>query len=850
MNRRHFYGNNVFIGIILPLWLFISCGQKEDVVKYKDANLPVEERVEDLLSRMTLEEKIEQLSGLGFETKENQRLGIPVLKMADGPVGVRRGQATAFPAAVGLAASWNTQLVEKIGAAIAKEAKSKGLNYLLGPCVNIHRHPLGGRNFESYGEDPFLASRLAVAFVRGVQGQKVLASIKHFACNNQEWERFKLDVTVEERALQEIYLPAFKAAVKEADVWTVMAAYNKLWGDYCSENKHLLVDILKGEWGFQGFVISDWGGTHSRVKAADYGLDLEMPYGNFFDEKLLEAVKKGEVSEAVIDDKIRRLMRVRFKAGWFDRQPMVDEAVVHREVHKQLALEAARQSIVLLKNERNVLPLDKNKIKSLAVLGPNAVEARTGGGGSSKVTPFYAVSPLEGLKKAVGNDIKIKYALGTAIRGDIHPLSSEYMAPVNTSQGKNGLWAEYFPNVKLEGKPVLTRLDKQVDFNWGYDAPHPVLQRSNDRNIFSIRWTGKLLPPKTGEYKLDVIHNDGLRLYVDDRLLIDNWKKNRIVYKSASIRLKAGQTYGLRIEYFFDGGIPVVKFGWKLPDHDYLAEAVKLAKNSDAVVIFGGLHNRFESESFDRRRLELPNQDTLIKAVAEVNHNTIVVLNTGTPVLMSSWLDQVAAVVQAWYPGQEGGNAIADVLLGNTNPSGKLPVSFIKSYDDSPVFKDYKDKSLKSSYPEGIFVGYRYLDKHGIDALFPFGHGLSYTRFEYSNLRINPPGIDVGVKDFSVTVSVDVQNTGKRKGAEVVQVYVKDVKCSVERPNKELKGFAKVSLEPGEKKAISIKLNRDAFAFYDPDRRQWVVEPGEFEIMVGSSSKDIRLKDHIMLSNP
>jgi beta-glucosidase len=852
MNKSHFYRNNVFIYIILPILLLVSCQQKEEVLKYKDANLPVEERVEDLLSRMTLEEKIEQLSGSGFDTKENKRLGIPVLKMADGPVGVRRAQATAFPAAVGIAATWNTQLVEKIGAAIAIEAKSKGLNYLLGPCVNIHRHPLGGRNFESYGEDPFLASRLAVAFVKGVQSQKVLASIKHFACNNQEWERSKLDVTVGERALREIYLPAFKAAVTEADVWTVMAAYNKLRGDYCSENKHLLMDILKGEWGSRGFVVSDWGATHSTVKAANMGLDLEMPYGKFFNEKLLEAVKKGEVSEAVIDDKIRRLLRVRFKAGLFEPQPLLDETVLHREEYKQLALEAAKQSIVLLKNEGNVLPLDNKKIKSLAVLGPNAVEARTGGGGSSKVTPFYAVSPLEGLKKAVGNDIEIKYALGIAIRGDIHPLRSQYMISDNTSPGKNGLWGEYFPNTKLEGKPVLTRLDKAVNFNWGYDAPHPALHRPDDRNTFSIRWTGKLLPPKTGVYKLNVIHNDGLRLYVDDRLLIDNWKKNRIGYKTASIELKAGQTYSLRIEYFFDGGISVVKFGWKLPDHDYLAEAVELAKNSDAAVIFAGLHNRFESESFDRRRLELPNQDVLINAVAEANPNTIVVLNTGTPVSMHPWLDKVAAIVQAWYPGQEGGNAIADVLLGNTNPSGKLPFSFIKSSDDSPAFKDYKDKSLKSPYSEGIFVGYRYLDKHGMEALFPFGHGLSYTGFEYSNLKVKPPGVvvDDAEADFSVTVSVDVRNAGKRKGAEVVQVYVKDVECSVERPIKELKGFAKVFLEPGEKKTISIKLNRDAFAFYDSEQQQWVVEAGEFEIMVGRSSKDIRLTGRLTIQSP
>ncbi|UCH92907.1 MAG: glycoside hydrolase family 3 C-terminal domain-containing protein [Candidatus Aminicenantes bacterium] len=848
MNKKNFYKNNFLVTTILPLLLLISCGQKEDLPMYKNPKLPVEERVEDLLARMTLEEKIEQLSGLGFETKENKRLGIPVLKMADGPVGVRRGQATAFPAAVGIAATWNTKLAEQISTVIAKEAKSKGLNYLLGPCVNIQRHPLGGRNFESYGEDPYLASRMAVAFVKGIQSQNVLAAIKHFACNNQEWERFKLDVTLEERAFREIYLPAFKAAVKEADAWTVMAAYNKLWGDYCSENKHLLVDILKGEWGFRGFVVSDWGATHSTVKAANYGLDLEMPSGKFFNEKLLEAVKKGEVSEAAIDDKIRRLMRVRFKAGLFDQQPMIDETVLHREEHKQLALEAAKQSIVLLKNERNVLPLDKNKIKSIALLGPNAAHARIGGGGSSQVTPFYAVSPLQGLEKAVGNNIKIKYALGIAIRGDVHPLNPEYMTPANTSAGKNGLWGEYFDNKELKGKPVFTRLDKEINFNWGYDLPHEALQKNNNSRGFSIRWTGKLLPPKTGVYKLGVAHNHGLRLYLDDQLLIDNWKKNRVVFKSASIPLTAGQRCDLRIEYFNAGGISVVIFGWSLPDHDYLAEAVELAKHSDAAVIVAGLHNRFESEGHDRRRLELPNQDVLIQAVAEANPNTIVVLNTGSPVLMNPWIDKTAALVQAWYPGQEGGNAIADVLVGNTNPSGKLPFSLIRKYEDSPAFKDYRDKSLKSPYPEGIFVGYRYLDKYHIEPLFPFGHGLSYSQFEYSNLRINPStGVGEGEDGFLFTVSVDIRNKGKRKGAEVVQVYLRDKECSVARPEKELKGFAKVFLQPGEKKTVTIKLNRDAFAFYEPGQDQWVVEPGEFEILVGSSSKDIYFKDRLVI---
>jgi beta-glucosidase len=830
------------IGILLPfllLTLFTTfCGQKEDLPAYKNPNLPLEERVEDLLARMTLQEKIDQLSGVGFDTKENKRLGIPVLRMADGPVGVRHGKATAFPAAVGIAAAWNPELTQKIAAVIAKEAKSKGRNYLLGPCVNIHRHPLGGRNFESYGEDPFLAARMAVAFVKGIQGEHIPASIKHFACNNQEWERHRIDVQVDERALREIYLPAFKAAVKEADVWTVMAAYNVLRGEHCSENKYLLKDILKEEWGFTGFVVSDWGSTYSTAKAADAGLDLEMPFGKFFGDKLLKAVQKGEVSEAVIDDKIRRLMRVRFKAGMFEDRETPDDTVVQREEHKQLALEAAGESIVLLKNKNNVLPLEKSKIKTLAVLGPNAHTARTGGGGSSKVTPFYAVSPIEGLKKALGDDVKILYSHGTAMKGDIHPLSPGYMTPSNTSQGTEGLWGEYFAGTKPEGKPVLARCDKRIDFNWGYDSPHPKLHRVDDKNTFSIRWTGYLLPPETGVYHLKLINNDGIRLYVNDKLLIDNWKQNRLKFNSGKIVLTAGKRYKVRIEYFFDGGISIVKFGWNIPGYDTIEEAAKLAKEADAAIVFAGLSNRFESESFDRIRMNLPNQDKLIKAAAAANPNTIVVLETGSTILMNEWIDNVAAVIQAWYPGQEGGNAIADILLGNVNPSGKLPFSIMGKQEHSPAFKDYRDKeTLKTNYAEGIFVGYRYLDKHKIEPLFPFGHGLSYTHFEYSDLKIEP------LEDDAVVVKVDIRNTGKRSGAEVVQVYVRDVESSLERPEKELKGFQKVVLEPGEKQTVQITLYRDAFSFYHPEKKQWMLEPGEFEILIGSSSKNIRLRE-------
>lgn len=818
-----------------------ACGTKtETQAPYKNPKLPVEERVEDLLGRMTLEEKIDQLSGVGFDTRENKRLGIPVLKMSDGPVGVRHGFATAFPAAVGIAAAWNPELTEKIAAVMAEEAVSKGRNYLLGPCVNIHRHPLGGRNFESYGEDPFLAARHAVAFVKGVQGRGILAAVKHFACNNQEWERFRVDVRMDERALREIYLPAFKAAVREADVWTVMAAYNVFRGRHCSENKYLLTDILKKEWGFKGFVVSDWGSTHSTVATALAGQDLEMPFGKYFGEKLLKAVKDGDVSEAVIDDKIRRLMRVRFKAGLFDREYPMDPKIIENDAHKKLALEAAEESIVLLKNKNNLLPLDKTKIKSIAVLGPNAAEARVGGGGSSKVTPLYAVSPLEGLQKALGPGVKINYAHGAPIKADIHPLSAEYMIPSNTSQGEQGLWAEYFDNIELNGQPVLARCDKQINFNWGYDAPHPKLHRVNDENLFSIRWTGALLPPETGVYHFDFINNDGVRLYLDDQLLVDNWKENRVKFNGASVELTAGKRYHLRIEYFFNGGISMVKFGWRIPNRNPLEEAVNLARQSDAAVIFAGLSNRFESESHDRVRMGIPRQDKLIKAVAAVNPNTIVVLNSGSPLLINEWVNDVPAVVQAWYPGQEGGAAVARILLGDINPSGKLPFSYLEKQEHSPAFDGYMQKEpLEVQYKEGLFVGYRYLDQQGIEALFPFGHGLSYTRFEYSQLKIGaaPAG--------GFTLAVDVRNSGQRAGAETVQVYIKDIESSLERPLKELKGFQKIFLEPGETQTVRIRLKQEAFAFYHSGDKQWVVEPGAFEIWVGSSSADIRLKKKI-----
>jgi beta-glucosidase len=808
---------------------------------YKDVTLPIEQRIENLLSHMTLSEKIDQLSGTGFNTPENKRLGIPPLRMTDGPIGVRWGQATAFPASVATSATWNVNLTRQVAAAIANEVKAKGRNMLLGPCVNIHRFPLGGRNFESYGEDPFLASRLAVAYINGVQAQGVLASVKHFACNNQEWQRNNLDVTLNERAFREIYLPAFKAAVTEAHVYSVMCSYNLLRGEHCSQNSYLLDHILKKEWRFPGFVVSDWESVYSTVKAARAGLDLEMPFGKFFGNKLLQAVKTGKVSQDIIDDKVRRLLRVRFKAGLFDPSLRNKESPFNQQTHKQLALQAAQESLVLLKNRDSILPLDFTKIKKVAVIGPNALDLPIGGGGSSKVSPFYAISPLEGINKTFPSHIQIDYALGISIRGDIDPLRSPFIKPQETNEVKFGLNASYFNNKELLGEPIINCIDPKIDFNWGYDFPYPVLKTVNSKKHYSVRWTGALLPPQSGIYKINVIHNDGIRVYLNEQLLIDHWKSGRTRFHSAEVPLVTGKSYKLRIEYFFDGGLSLVKFGWQLPDHDYIGEAVKLAKAADVAIVFAGLHQRFESEGFDRQRLQLPNQDVLIQAVAKANPRTIVVLFTGTPVLMNPWIHQVAALVQAWYPGQEGGNAVSLLLIGKYSPSGKLPFSMIEDYKHSPAFKDYRDKSLKSPYPEGIFVGYRYLDKHRIKALFPFGFGLSYTQFNYSALQVTQHVSP----QMKTTVTMTLKNTGTFPGAEIVQLYVRDVECSIERPLKELKGFAKVYLEPGQSKTITMKLDRQSFAFFDPLTNQWIVEAGAFDILIGSSAKHIHLKSRI-----
>ena len=799
-----------------------------------------ENQIDTLISQMSLEEKVNMLGGENeFDTVALPRLGITSIRMTDGPLGVRNGQQTAFPAGIAMGASFDPILTGTVSAAIADEARAIGRNMVLGPCVNISRNPFGGRNFESFGEDPYLTSQLAVSYIHGVQGQNVLASVKHFALNDQEFERMSINVNADLRTMFEIHFPAFKAAV-DAGSWTVMASYNKLNGHWASENDFLLNKVLKGMWGFQGFVVSDWGATHSTEDAANAGLDLEMPYGDYFDVKLVEAVKNGSVKESLIDDKVRRILRAMYAVGIMNPDgvkapppPLGPESTEHR----QLALKAAQESIVLLKNQDGILPL-KN-LKSIAVLGPSAAVARTGGGGSSQVDPMYSITPLQGLKDRLGKDVQLNFAMGAALPGETPIIPSVNLHPTKNSR-VTGLKAEYFNNKDLSGSPIITRVDADVNFNF-YSLNDPRLQQN-----FSVRWTGFITASESGSYKISTWSDDGVRMYFGDDMVIDNWTDHGESRDSFEVKLVAGQSYPVRLEYYQGEGSATISLGWDLPSDQTLARAVDAAKKSEVALLFVGLSSDLESEGIDRETFELPTQEVaLIQAVAAANPNTIVVMNSGNPVPMGTWINQVRGVVQVWYGGQEGGHAIADVLTGVVNPSGKLPVTFLKRWEDSPAYGNYPGVDGQVNYAEGILVGYRHFDAKNIVPQFPFGYGLSYTQFAIHDLNVAV--VDSSSASPQVQVQYQVTNTGAVAGAEVAQVYVSEQAPILMRPPQELKSFQKVFLAPGETKSITATLDASAFAYFEAESMQWKVNPGVFQIRVGSSSRNLPLRQNISL---
>ena len=796
----------------------------------------VERRVEALLGKLTLEEKITLIGGINdFYTRPIPRLAIPSLRMSDGPTGVHDyGPTTAYPAPILLAASWDTDLARRVGVSMGQDARARGVDFILAPGMNIYRSPLNGRNFEYFGEDPYLASRMAVGIIEGIQSQGVIATAKHFIANNSEYGRMDHSSDVDERSMREIYLPAFEASVREAKVGALMDAYNMVNGVYMTENHLLNVQIAKKEWGFDGIIMSDWSATHDGIAAANNGLDLEMPSGLFMSATtLLPAISSGAVTEATIDDKVRRLLRKAIEFDFFDREQTDFNIPLYSVDGRRLVLEEARDGLVLLKNADHLLPLDRSKIKTIAVLGPNAYPAVVGGGGSSLTSPFNAVSSLEGISEVAGKDVRVLYLEGSTPLDTVVSQTEFVLSPGSAT----GLKGEYFDNEELKGEPALVRNDERIDFHWGegsYRDGGPV-------DHFAVRWTGYFVPQAEDDYRFTTSADDGVRLYVNDELVIDDWKRHAETLDNFVKHLEAGKAYKIRLEYFENVGSATVRFGIAATSIVFGEEMRNLAAKADAVILCMGFGPSSEGEATDRT-FHLPGgQATFIQQVASVNKNVIVVLNAGGSVEMSPWFDQVRAILHAWYPGQEGGTALAQLLFGDFTPSGKLPITWERHAEDNPTFHSYypQKSDMHVEYTEGIFVGYWGYEKTGTKPLFPFGYGLSYTTFAYSDLKIAPAAKKSG---SLLAVSFKVKNTGAREGAEVAQVYVGDSHAPVPRPLKELKGFAKVSLRPGESKEITVMLDRRALSYYDVAQHGWSAAPGDFGILVGSSSADIRLQ--------
>jgi beta-glucosidase len=647
--------------------------------------------------------------------------------------------------------------------------------------------------------------------------------------NNQEWERYKVSSDMDERTMHEIYLPAFEASVKEAGAGAVMDSYNLVNGEHATQNHHLNTEILKQQWGFQGILMSDWDSVTDGVTAATSGLDLEMPAATFMTRKTLtDALANGKLSQPQLDDKVLRILRTAIAFGFFDRTQKDAAIPFDNPQGRQVARQAGEEGIVLLKNN-GILPLDPRKLATIAVVGPNADPAVTGGGGSSLVQPFRPVSVLQGMRSLAGEWTKVVHATGVQLPQEVF---TETRLTVDPEGRQPGASAEYFNNMEMKGEPALRRVDAHVFFDWGegsYADGQPV-------DFFSVRWIAYFTPETSGTYTFDIQADDGFRLFVDDKPLIEQWRYLGETVVQASMSIEAGRHYKIRIEYFEGTGQAKIGFGISSNSRVPLQKAVAAAKSADAVVLCVGFDRTSEGEGSDRPFALPEAQLELIRRVLEANRNVIVVLNAGGNLDMSPFLENAAAVLHAWYPGEEGGTAVAEILTGAVNPSGKLPASFERRWEDSPVHDSYYDvnNSRHVRYSEGIFVGYRHYDRSPVKPLFPFGFGLSYTTFTYSGLKLVAEG-DHALVRFTLT------NTGTRAGAEVAQVYVGERHPKVPRPVKELKGFARVALQPGESREVTVELDRRAFSYYDESSADWKLQPGRFDISVGGSSQAIAL---------
>jgi beta-glucosidase len=809
--------------------------------KGKNNESSSEKKIDNIIKQLTLEEKIGMCSGVTSEEafRGVKRLGIPDIKCSDGPRGPNRdGSATAFPSGISLGSSWDPALVEKAGKVMGKETRAKGIGVLLAPGMNILRDPLNGRFFEYYTEDPFLNSAIAAAAVKGIQEEGVAACIKHYACNNREDNRNFYMSMVDDRTLHEIYLPAFKAAVQKGGALTAMTSANGVNDEFVSDSKKMLNDILKKEFGFKGFVMTDWLQTRSTEKAALAGLDISMPGGDDcgFGKPLLEAVKQGRVPISVIDDKVRRILRVYEKLGYLGTRKEADKSQLNTTANQVVELETAEQGMVLLKNKENVLPLQADKIHKVLVIGPNADKhlCYPGAGGSSGISAPFEITPLKGITNYLGAD-KVKYMPSEDL-GGFQVIPEE---DILNADGTKGFRSEYFVNGEKD--PVLNRVDKTLDFMWEMKSPDPKIKPDDFRKA---TYTAKLIPPMDGKYTIRLIVNGIANMYhggVTGEHLAFNDSRQTLNITNSSVELKKGVPYELTIEYEKEPGDAAIRLEWELPEApiEKMAALDKAATEADAVIFIAGIDNSMDTEGRDRKDINFPGaQENLLNRLSKLNKNCVAVLINGSPLQLSGWLPNVPAVLEAWYPGMQSGTAIANVIFGKTNPSGKLTFSWPKRLEDVPCKVLGSENNEHVYYTDSLMVGYRYYDTRNKTPEFPFGFGLSYTSFKYSNLTINRAG---GV----VKGRIMIKNDGRMDGSEVVEVYVKPLHSTVFRPAHELKAFKKVFIKKGTSVSVEFEMGADAFSYFDISTNKWKVDSGNYEVQVGTSSRDIRAVKNI-----
>jgi len=812
----------------------------------------IEAKAHELLGKLTIEQRIQLIGGVDdMFTNAEPSIQLPRFKMSDASVGVRTwGPTTAYAGGVALAATWDRDFARKLGVALGRDARARSVNFLLGPGVNIARSPVSGRNFEYLSEDPFLNSSLVVPYIEGVQSQGVVATVKHYALNNQEYNRHNVDVEVDERTMREMYLPAFEAAVTKAHVDAVMNSYNLINGAHATQNEFLNLKVLKGDWGFKSILMSDWDATYDGVAAANNGLDLEMPSARFMNAKtLLPAIKSGEVKESTIDDKVLRILRTELRYGFTDRPQWSAEYPTYSVTDRPVALQGALESITLLKNENHLLPLDAANVKTIAIFGPDAWPAVPGGGGSSQASAFDAESVVTGIGNLLGSRAHVLYSRGLP----------EMMEVFFHTRWVGQVKQDTYPSKDFTGTPESVSIpvvNQYKDEWWGPPNKTPR----------SIRYTATYKADKAGKYLVLAAASGGdhYKVMVDGKQVIDQTQVEGQHPDSALVELGAGQSVSVVADYVpnFSGN----RFALGMANEaDLVTPDVKqYAAAADVAVVSVGFDPSTESEGMDRT-FTLPwGQDALIEAVAAANPHTIVLLTGSGGMDTTRWLDKVPALLHTWYPGQEGGSAVADILFGRHDPEGKLPVSFDRTWQDDPSYKYYypipgADTSLHVTevghppvdymiphvkYDDKLMVGYRYWTTTGKHPLFPFGFGLSYTTFSFSHLEV-PATASAG---SDVTVTFDVTNTGKAGGAEVAQVYVSDPSAKVDRPERELKGFEKVRLTPGETRHVSVHLDARAFSYWDESTHSWHIDPGKFTILVGDSSENTPLNADLTLN--